>query len=245
MVTVRGGELAPRAKTVLNAMHCSVGVEAQLGITGSGNNSVIALFTRAFLYALLVAGIAYLVMREGYRLGTDSVYGEQSLTEWLEVGCALVSGLCFILAARLDRQLRPAAAMLAALCAMMCIREADFLLDAYVFDGAWQTLVTAVLIGITLYLWRQQQSVSQSIRKYAALPSAGVLLGGFLVLFVFSRLFGRESFWAVVMGERYQRVVKNVVEEGTEIMGYSLIMIAAMELAYLGIRHSARGDRSG
>lgn len=204
-------------------------------------NSVGALFARAFVYALLVGGIVYLIMLEGYRLGTESVYGEQSLTEWLEVVCALISALCFLLVARFDRVLRPVAGMLVALCAMMWIREADFLLDVHVFDGAWQLLVTAVLIGVALYLWWQPDSVSASIRAYSQQPSAGILLSGFLVLFVFSRLFGRETFWQGVMGERYQRVVKNIAEEGTEIMGYGLILIAAIELLYVSLRH--RGPR--
>lgn len=203
-------------------------------------NSVGALFARAFVYALLVGGIVYLIMLEGYRLGTESVYGEQSLTEWLEVVCALISALCFLLVARFDRVLRPVAGMLVALCAMMWIREADFLLDVHVFDGAWQLLVTAVLIGIALYLWWQPDSVSASIRAYSQQPSAGILLSGFLVLFVFSRLFGRETFWQGVMGERYQRVVKNIAEEGTEIMGYGLILIAAIELLYVSLRHRGR-----
>ena len=32
------------------------------------------------------------------------------------------------------------------------------------------------------------------------------------------------------MGEGYLRVVKNIVEEGTELVGYSLILIAAVDL---------------
>lgn len=202
-----------------------------------GKISVGGLPGRAFIYALLTGGIVYLIMFEGYRLGTESMYGEQSLTEWLQIVCAIISALCFLLVARFDRVLRPAAAMLVALCTMMSIREMDFLLDVHVFDGAWQLLVTAVLIGVSLYLWRKPESVSGSIRAYVQQPSVGLLLSGFLVLFVFSRLFGRESFWQGVMGERYQRVVKNIAEEGTETMGYGLIMIAAIELLYVSLRH--------
>jgi len=198
------------------------------------NNSVALLVLRAFLYAVFVAGLVYLVTLEGYRDGKDSAYSEQSLTEWLESGYALLSGLVFIAVARLSATLRPVAAMLAALCFMMFIREADFFLDR-IFDGAWQVLVTLVLIVTALYLWRQPRSIAESIREFAQLPSAGILLSGFLVLFVFSRLFGRGSFWQSVMGDDYVRVVKNIAEEGTEIMGYGLIAIAAIELLVFAI----------
>ena len=195
--------------------------------------SLLSLLARAFVYMLFVAGLAYLVALEGFRMGTGSEYSEHSLTEWLESGFSLLSGLIFVAVARFDRILRPMAAMLAALCFMMFIREADFFLDAQVFDGAWQLLVTGVLLSISLYLWRQQEPIAVSIQTYAQQPSAGILLSGFLVLFVFSRLFGRESFWQSVMGEGYIRVVKNIAEEGTEILGYGLITIAAFELLYI------------
>lgn len=200
-----------------------------------GTHSVGLLFARAFVYALLIAGLTYLIMLEGYSRGTESKYNEQSLTEWLEVLLALLAGVCFLLVARLDTVLRPAAAMLAALCLMMCIREGDFLLDAYVFDGAWQVLVTVVLVTVSIWLWRQPHSVAESIRVFAQRPASGLLLGGFLVLFVFSRLFGREEFWLAVMGEGYMRVVKNVAEEGTELAGYALIAIAAIEFLFVSV----------
>lgn len=194
-----------------------------------GTDSVGLLLARAFVYALLIAGLTHLMMIEGFDRGTGSEYTEQSLTERLEILLALLAGVCFLLVARLDVVLRPAAAMLAALCLMMCIREADFLLDTHVFDGAWQVLVTVVLVTISIWLWRQPRPVAESIRVFAQRHAAGLLLGGFLVLFVFSRLFGREEFWLAVMGEGYMRVVKNIAEEGTELVGYALIAIAAIE----------------
>ena len=44
---------------------------------------------------------------------------------------------------------------------------------------------------------------------------------------------GRGSFWTSVMGENYMRVVKNIVEEGTETLGYTLIFISAVELVLI------------
>lgn len=192
--------------------------------------SVIATFFRFFLYTLFVAGLVYLIAMEGFQQGTASEYSEYSLTEKLESTLALLSGLLFLIVARMDATLRPATTMLTALCVMMLIREADYFLDARVFDGAWQVLVTLVLATLAIYLWRVRKEVVDSVRVFLEQVSAGIFLSGFLVLFVFSRLFGRESFWQAVMGEGYMRVVKNIAEEGTEIMGYGLIAIAATEL---------------
>ena len=52
------------------------------------------------------------------------------------------------------------------------------------------------------------------------------------MVLAFSRLFGRGSFWEAVMGDSYMRLVKNIAEEGTELMGYALLVIAAVEFLW-------------
>ena len=193
------------------------------------NQSVTLLFVRIFIYMLVMGAMAHLVMMEGYRDQTGAEYSEQSLVEWLESISALLASVCFLCAAVIYRPLRAACVMLAALTAMMFIREADFFLDA-VFDGAWQALVTVVLLATGLYLWRQTLPIRDSILAYAREPSSGVMLAGILVTIVYSRLFGRGSFWEALMGDGYQRAVKNAVEEGTELAGYALMFIAAVEI---------------
>lgn len=207
-------------------------------------NTVGSLLVRAFVYALLMAGMAYVVMLEGYSEGTSAQYSERSLTERLQILSALVCTICFLAVARMNRALRPAAVMLAALTAMMLVREADYLLDGRLFDGAWQVLVSIVLVATGLYLWRQPDSIADSIRGYARQPSSGILLSGMLVIFVFSRLFGHGEFWETVMGEGYLRVVKNIAEEGTELAGYGLFVIAALELAFVNLSASRTRERS-
>lgn len=195
--------------------------------------SVGLLLARAFAYMLFVAGLVYLITLEGYRDLAASEYAEGSITERLQSLSAILSSACFLLVARFSTSLRPVSVMLAALTCMMFIREADFFLDAYLFDGAWQALVALILVVAAVYLWSQPHSIGESIQVYAQQPSAGILLSGILVTFVFSRLFGRASFWEAVMGEGYLRVVKNIAEEGTELLGYGLIVIAALELLFL------------
>jgi hypothetical protein len=61
----------------------------------------------------------------------------------------------------------------------------------------------------------------------------GLLLAGFLITFIFSRLFGKTSFWQTLMGERYFRSVKNAAEECIELLGYGLLLAAAAEFYLL------------
>ena len=187
---------------------------------------------RGLLYFLLVIVVCQLISLEGYSQLTESTYSEASLTETMQIVFSGICCLLFLVTARMSQKLRPVAVILAALTGMMLIREADAFLDKNVFDGAWQTFVVFVLFATTIYLKKQPDPIKPSVEAFSRLPSAGMLMSGFLVTFVFSRLFGRRSFWEAVMGEGYVRVVKNIVEEGTELVGYSLILIAAVELVW-------------
>ncbi len=56
-----------------------------------------------------------------------------------------------------------------------------------------------------------------------------LLVTGVMLLLVFSRLFGMGSFWHNVMGDDYVRAVKNIAEEGTELLAYCLIAFASLK----------------
>ncbi|CAH0492334.1 unnamed protein product [Peronospora farinosa] len=55
-----------------------------------------------------------------------------------------------------------------------------------------------------------------------------VMASGFLVVLVFSRLFGIHALWQHLMLGDYNRVVKNMAEEGTELLGYGLCWLASV-----------------
>lgn len=54
------------------------------------------------------------------------------------------------------------------------------------------------------------------------------MASGFLVVLVFSRLFGIHALWQHLMLGDYNRVVKNMAEEGTELLGYGLCWLASV-----------------
>ncbi len=194
-----------------------------------------AFYVRTFAYLLAVGGLAYVVTLEGYRELTASQYGETSLNEGLHAVATLLASACFVMVARIDEKLRTAAVMLAGLVFAKFIREQDSLLDHHVFDGSWQLLVAALFVLVAAYVWRHRSEVRESLDEYALQFSAGVFLSGFVVTVLFSRLIGRARFWQGVMGENYDRVIKNIAEEGTESLGYGLIAIAAVDLLIVSL----------
>ncbi|MEL0638723.1 hypothetical protein V6259_18480 [Marinomonas sp. TI.3.20] len=188
---------------------------------------------RAFLYLISLAGVGYLIGLEGYHSKTLAVYGEHTLTEHMQDIMTFSSCMLFLYASRIDPKLKIAGTLLAALLAMMFVRESDALLDKYAYDGAWQTIVSFILVMVVVFLWGRFSSIYGSLKAYSETACYGTCLAGLVTVLAFSRMMGRNSFWSSVMGDNYIRVVKNIVEEGTETLGYTLILISAIELVLI------------
>jgi len=200
------------------------------------------LMVRSLLYLLFIVGVAQIFSMEGYSQLTKSDYSEHSATEKMHDIFAFISCVVFFIAARFSRSLRPAAVIVGTLAGLMLIREFDAFLDENLFDGAWQVLVYSSIAASAFYLFKQTYPIKESLLEYSRTSSAGIFLSGILVVLAFSRLFGRGSFWEAVMGDSYMRLVKNIAEEGTELMGYALLVIAAVEFLWqvVGQRRSER-----
>lgn len=191
----------------------------------------IVLFKFSF-YILFTFIVTQIISIEGITLGTLSKYNEYSLTETMQMVLILLSCLLFLWSARLNNHLKPVSLSLVALMMMVFVRESDFYLDTFLFDGAWQTFVSIILLTTGVYLWKYRVRTREAAESYSQLLSNGFLICGLVVVLVFSRLMGRGIFWKSVIGEEYAslRRVKNIVEESVELMGYTLILFAAIEL---------------
>jgi len=188
---------------------------------------------RSFIYLLCLAGVASLIQLEGFELQQNALYSEETLTEHMQDLLTLLSSILFFYASRINSQLKIACVLLATLTAMMFVREFDTYLDMYVFDGAWQAIVYSILACIFVYLITKRGTIFSSIQAYSQTPSYGICLSGLVTLLAFSRMIGKGAFWHSIMGDSYVRVVKNIVEEGIETLGYTLILISAFELVLL------------
>ncbi len=188
---------------------------------------------RSFIYLLCLAGVASLIQLEGFELQQNALYSEETLTEHMQDILTLLSSILFFYASRINSQLKIACVLLATLTAMMFVREFYTYLDMYVFDGAWQAIVYSILACIFVYLITKRGTIFSSIQAYSQTPSYGICLSGLVTLLAFSRMMGKGAFWHSIMGDSYVRVVKNIVEEGIETLGYTLILISAFELVLL------------
>jgi len=74
------------------------------------------------------------------------------------------------------------------------IREFDFCL------GGISLTATSV--------YQDGEALLGSLHGFAGKPGFGLMVGGFVTVFVFYRLFGRQVLWRAIIGDGYMPVVK-------------------------------------
>ena len=99
------------------------------------------------------------------------------------------------------------------------------LLDAGAVRDWFALAVTAGCLAVAL---RTPKKTLHALARLLQHRSWPVMASGFLVVLVFSRLFGIHALWQHLMLGDYNRVVKNMAEEGTELLGYSLCWLASV-----------------
>ena len=114
----------------------------------------------------------------------------------------------------------------------MLIREQDAYFDD-IFHGSWAYFALASVVFFVWKAWSQgKDNALKTMAEYMQSPPFTTMSFGVMIILFFSRAMGMGKLWKLVMGENFIRVVKNVVEEGTELFGYSIIFLAAVEYAY-------------
>ncbi len=185
---------------------------------------------RILVYSGLIIA-SYLVLLAEFKLtaNPEDYFAEFGAAELWQF--ALLFAACGLLAFavsryRQDRQLN---IMVLALLLCMAVREADAFFDRFVFDGAWQVVVTVILLTAGFILRRDFGAIGRQLKGISDSSPFGIAVAAFLSLALFSRLFGRKEFWMSLMGDEYIRIVKNAAEEGTETLGYTLLLVGVVD----------------
>lgn len=152
---------------------------------------------------------------------------EASLTECAqEIMLTIIALLFFCRAWRSPGQ-RPIAVLVGGFFGCMLIREMDFLFDR-LSHGSWfwfALVLTLVCLAIAL---RNPRGIVSGLARFMEHPAWGMMSAGMLTILVFSRLFGMHQLWEHLMLDGYIRTVKNMAEEGSELLGYSLCLFATL-----------------
>ncbi len=189
---------------------------------------------RFLIYAAIMVLLNVIFMHDAGEITSTGKFGENSLTEIFQELFLFMLGVIFLFVSRLDRKLTAISNLLSLFFFMAFIREFNNQIDY------WFYLVLPVLVLAGWLAFRDRKKLMPAIHHLVEIPETAYLVTGFLVTFLFSRLFGRTHFWTTLLGEDYNRWAKNAAEEGIELLGYSLLLIAGVEILIRVYRNSKK-----
>ena len=192
--------------------------------------TIVFFLARLTGYALIMVLLNMIYQHDAITITSTGKFGENSGTEVLQEIFLFVSGLIFLLISRYNRIFRALALLVSVFFFMAFIREFNNQI------AWWFYLEIPFILLFTGLLFIYRKELTDSL--YALLTSRSIswLVIGFLVTFVFSRLFGRTSFWQQLLESDYNRWAKNAAEEGIELLGYTLMLIGSIEMLVETIR---------
>ena len=186
---------------------------------------------RIIFYAILVVISTRIIALDA---GSNSAmkFSENSRTEWSQFFYLLAALIIFIFIFSFSKQYRAVSVLMGGGMMTLMIREMDAFFDQ-IYHGAWFPFALAVIIVTFFLAYKQRRQLGRNIQEYLKTPAFGIFIAGALEIFVFSRLFGTKNVWRAMFNvnelEPVQRWVKNAAEEGSELFGYTLLFIAAIE----------------
>lgn len=110
----------------------------------------------------------------------------------------------------------------------MLIREWDGIFDN-IFHGAWKFIaIPAALLCIWLALRNGITRVAKELADFMNTKSYWLLCLGLIIVLVFSRIIGMRSVVQLLSGTHFHESIKNLLEEGLELLGYMIIFTSAV-----------------
>jgi hypothetical protein len=171
----------------------------------------------------LLFGIGQAIFFDAAHPMEDGYFGEITLTEIGQELILFILVFFFFLLGRKQKELKPITSLVALFLLMSFIRE----FNNYIVHWIYPVMaVMAVFIWLFVFKFKK---IKQSTIAFFSKPPAQWFMAGVLIAYVFARLFGRSGFWRLLYGDESYRLAKAATEEGTELLGYTMMLISAIE----------------
>jgi len=195
---------------------------------GYRGNSPLDILRRYALYTILIVAVL-LPLPSIVTAGGIAAYCEGGFIEWCQFFLLTASLIVFVAGVYIHPEARGTFAFLAILVCLALVRENDAFLDRVIPIWGWEALAAFVAVGGVLVVFRERSLFMQSMATIIAGHSFPLLWCGFVAVIPFAQLLGRAVFLKALLGIEYLRNYKTLVHESTELLGYVLIAIGAIE----------------
>ncbi|MBR1921576.1 MAG: hypothetical protein IJ829_06195 [Kiritimatiellae bacterium] len=177
----------------------------------------------AVMVSLLVGALAIdvAVMR--------TACGDHSLVAWSQFACAGVAAALMFALAVLERRCRAGylfwAAVFLAMSLYELLRDVEMVRSHAVGNG----LVAATLAAGGLFAVFGRRTFGAGLRRVVASRAFLVLPFSFACIWVVAKVISSRVIWgALTLSEHEIKTVKHIVEEGTELLGYAVLLCGAV-----------------
>jgi hypothetical protein len=182
---------------------------------------------RVVIYSIVMFGLAEAVRFDALFPMEEGYFGEISLVEILQEIILFFLFVFYLVFGFKYREIQPVSNIVSLFFLISFIREFNFLISFW----AYPALFVLVIIGWLVV--RDFKKLKPATQKFFSYPASAWVFSGFLVTYIFSRLFGRSKFWLLIYDESNYRLAKAATEEGIELLGDALMLIGAIEFIFV------------
>ena len=178
---------------------------------------------RVIVYSLLVYGMAEGIFFDAVHPMEDGYFGEITFTEITQEVILFILFLFYLILGFKYKPVQPVTNIISLFFLVSFIREFNFLITHWIYP------VLLVFLVIGWLVIRDFKKLRQATITFFSQPASAWFFAGFLVTYIFSRLFGRSKFWLLLYDESTYRIAKAATEEGLELLGNTIMLISAIE----------------
>lgn len=178
---------------------------------------------RVIIYSLLVYGIAEAIFFDAANPMEEGYFGEITLTEIGQEIFLFILFLFYLILGYKYKPVQPVANIVSLFFLASFIREFNFLVEHWIYP------VLLVFVLVTWLVIRDFKKLKKATVAFFSQPASAWFIAGFLVTYIFSRLFGRSKFWRLLYDENSYRLAKAATEEGLELLGNTIMFISIIE----------------
>ena len=191
-----------------------------------------AVVIRGVVYLLAALFLGELIRWELEYAKTWRPFTEYGYIQWMQSTFLFACTLLAFIKSRYSATYKELALCMALFMLVLFIRENDEPIELFLPHGSWKYIALLPAVYLITYAWKNWQEVVTQLTAYARTFSFGMMVSGFVVL-MFSRLYGRNIFWEALMGDNFMLRVKLAAEEGVELLGVGLILMAVVEFVLI------------
>jgi hypothetical protein len=182
-------------------------------------NAAAEILRQAGLMMLVPAVFALDAVVIGVYKADHVITTDHSITEYLQAILIVSSALAFAAHCRKHPRSVGGMALVVGFFTAMFIRECDGYLDE-IRHGIW--VYPAVLVSFVAMAtsWKHRDTFIPSMSELARSRGFAPISLGLLLIHIFSRLFGNSDLWKVTLGDLYNTIIRDAVQEGIELLGY-------------------------